>query len=790
MNNNSEQYLNKSSTDDAIDIKKILKRFLKFWPYFIITLFVVLVLAFLFNKFYTPVYRGTATVLIKDDRKSAIASNSLISNLDVFGSQQSLQNEIAILNSYSLNKKTVEDLNLFVGYFVKKSYSRDVELYNNQPFIVIFDTTKIQAVDVPISLVLEKDKILISYEIKPDVHFFDFKNWRNVFKNNIPKKKVEKYISFFETYSDEFFTFKIIPNQVEEDEDYSEFEFVLNYPDKLIQTYRKRLSIEQINKDATIVQIAITDILPLRAKDYLNMLVSNYINMGLNEKNLIAVKTLEFIDEQLKSITDTLSEIEVQLEEFRTENKITDLSYQGHAIFQRLQELEYERTLESMRVGYYKYLLNNLQIEDTGKDIIAPSTIGINDVLLNQLIVELSQLFVAREQLQLTSSPSNPYMIELDAKINALKKTIIENVTNIHSNAKFNLSAMDKQLIEVQSELALLPGTERELISINRMFTVNDQIYTFLLEKRAEAAIAKASSISDNKVIDTARIEARIKPKRHQNYLIAVLLGIILPAIFIIILDLIKNTVNDLSEIETLTNVPIVGNIIHYEDEKVQAIQNPDATILESFRVIRTNLDFFTTQKDKKFITLTSMTSGEGKSFCSFHLAIVYALAKKRTLLIGSDLRKPDVGKFFNENLNVGLSNFLINSNTWDEVIFKSQIEYLDFIPAGPMPPNPAELLSADNINRIVDSINEHYDVVIFDTSPIGIFADAAYIIRSSDIVLFVARYNYSKKIEFRNMNNIVEKLNIKHVGLLCNDMQRKDSKYYYDKYYYYNKKS
>jgi capsular exopolysaccharide synthesis family protein len=184
------------------------------------------------------------------------------------------------------------------------------------------------------------------------------------------------------------------------------------------------------------------------------------------------------------------------------------------------------------------------------------------------------------------------------------------------------------------------------------------------------------------------------------------------------------------------------------------------------------------------------MTSGEGKSFCSFHLAIVYALAKKRTLLIGSDLRKPDVGKFFNENLNVGLSNFLINSNTWDEVIFKSQIEYLDFIPAGPMPPNPAELLSADNINRIVDSINEHYDVVIFDTSPIGIFADAAYIIRSSDIVLFVARYNYSKKIEFRNMNNIVEKLNIKHVGLLCNDMQRKDSKYYYDKYYYYNKKS
>jgi tyrosine-protein kinase Etk/Wzc len=791
MNTNPEQYIHKSATEDTIDILKILKRFLEFWPYFIVVLFISFISAYLFNKYYTPVYRGISTVLIKDDRKSSIASNNLISNLDMFGSQQSLQNEIAILNSYSLNKKTVEDLNLFVGYFVKKSYRRTSEVYKNLPFSVVFDTTKIQAVDIPITVGFEKDKILISYEVKSDVQFFDFMNWRNITKNNIPKKKIEKHISFFELYTDDLFSFMILPNQVEEYEknNFAEFEVVLNNPDKVIQTYRNRLNIEPINKDATIVLISLTDFLPLRAREYLNMLISNYINMGLNEKNLIAVKTIEFIDEQLKSITDTLSVIEIQLEDFRTENKITDLSYQGQAIFQKLQNLEYERSIESMKVGYYKYLLNYIQSENSGKEIIAPSAIGINDALLSQLIIELSQLYVTREQLELTASATNPYMIELDVKINTLRKSITENVTNIYANAKFNLTAKDKQLAEIQTELATLPGTERELISINRMFTVNDQIYTFLLEKRAEAAIAKASSISDNKIIDTARIDAKIKPKTKQNYLLALLLGIILPAAFIVIFDLIKNTVNDLSEIEALTSVAIVGNIIHYEDEKVQAIQNPDATILESFRAIRTNLDFFIPQKEKKIITLTSMTSGEGKSFCSFHLAIVFALAKKKTLLIGADLRKPDVGKFFNKNISIGLSNFLINNNSWSEIVFQSQIKGLDFIPAGPVPPNPAELLSPEHVSRIIEQIGE-YDIVIFDTSPIGIFADAAYIIKSSDIVLFVSRYNYSKKAEFRNMNNIVEKLNIKHAGLLCNDMQKKDSKYYYNKYYYYNKKN
>jgi len=770
--------------EESIDIKRQIIRFLQLWPWFVASLVTSMTFAYVFNKFATPAYRASATILIKEDQGYR-RTNNLVSSLDLFSTQNNLQNEIGILNSYTLNYETVEDLGLYITYNKHGKY-RQRDVYKSCPFVIFPDTSRFQATNVEIDIVpLSKTHVRISCKFNESVSAIKYSTGETM--TLAPDESCNKSyeIKFGELFETSFFSFRVLPvTEINQTHINGEYYIVFHSLTAMASSYRSRLAIEPINKESSIVRIALVDPIPARAIDYVNRLATNYINTGLGEKNLIASRTIDFIDEQLTGITDSLSAIERNLESFRTQNKIVDLSAQGQAIYQKMQNLDYEKSMEQMKVGYYNYLLNYVQSDTLGKDIIAPSAIGVNDPLLTQLISELSQLYSLREQYRATSSGKNPYLSEINIKIETLRRSIVENVTNILANAQFVLTEKQKELNKVQAELQLLPQTERQLISIERLFTVNDQIYTYLLEKRAEAAISKASSVPDHKIIDTARVDSRIRPKSSQNYLTAFVLGLLIPAILIFIIDLARNTIRDISDVEALTKIPILGNVLHHSEGEVN-ITNISPSVAESFRIIRTNLDFFVTEKTKKIIAVSSMTPHEGKSFSSFHLAYVFSLTGKKTLLIGADIRKPDLGKIFNIKTEVGLSSFLSNRNTWDEIVNTSQFENFFFIPGGLVPPNPAELLSAENIDRIFNQLDP-YDVVIFDTSPVGIIADAAYIIRKSDIILFVTRYNVSRKPNVKIINQVVTKLNVANPAIICNDFKRRSRRYYY--YYYYSK--
>jgi tyrosine-protein kinase Etk/Wzc len=771
--------------EEIIDIQKIIRRLLNFWLWFVISILLALSAAYTYNLLSTPSFRAGMTILIKEDQGSLRRSPNLVSSLDVFGSQTNLYNEIGIIRSLRLNYKTVEDLGLYIAYNKVGKY-RAKDVYSLCPFIIIPDTSHYQALNTEVRIQIKSStQVRITCKFNQPFRAAKYSTG-DILTMTADNSYNRTYdIGFNELFETPFFSFRVLPvDNITSRNINDEYSIVFQDIQNVANSFRSRISVEPINKESTIIRISLVDAIPVRALDYLNRLGSNYINMGLNEKNLIATRTIDFIDEQLSGITDTLSVIEKDLEQFRTENEVIDLSTQGTAIYQKLQTLEYEKSLEKMNVGYYEYLLNYVKTDTSAKELISPTTIGVNNSLLIELTSDLSQLYATREQLRATSSPKNPYLNEINIKIEMLRRTLVENVTQLLNNSRFLLSEKQKEINRVQAELQKLPQTERQLISIKRMFTVNDQIYTFLLQKRAEAAISRASSIADHKIIDSAISESRIRPKKSQNYMIAFIIGLLVPAAFIILHDLIRNTIKDISDIESLTKIPVLGNVLHYDGEELN-INSIDASVAESFRVIRTNLDFFVAEKERKVITLTSMHSSEGKSFCSMHLAYVFALTGKKTILIGADIRKPDLGKMFNINKENGLSSFLSRKNSWEEVVYHSEVENLDYVNPGIVPPNPAELLSDQNISRIFENL-ENYDIIIFDTSPLGIIADAAYIVRHSDVNLFVTRYYVTRKPNVKMINYIINKLKVQNPAIICNDFRRRSSKYYY--YYYYSK--
>jgi len=787
MANYNDDLNNSNTGEETIDIKKIFLRMLEFWPWFVASVIIALACTWAINKLSAPAYKASASVLIKDDSKRPVRQSNLVASFDIFGSQKNLQNEIGILVSNLLNQQTVLDLDLYIKYMYENKYGRKYDLYRNSPFILIPDTSVAQLINVDVVVKeISKNKVKISYTV-PTVYFLYNYSTNKASKLGLPKSlTITKEVKFFEKYKDDFFSFKVIPNEkVSNLKNSRSYLFKLLSADALTQSYKSRLKVEPINKEATLVQISIVDEVAERAENYLNMLTSNYIDMGLAEKNVQAEKTIEFIDKQLSGITDSLQNVEMKLEGFRSEHNITDLSFQGQAIYKKLQDLEYERAMEHLKVGYYEYLLKYVVDDSSGSDLIAPSAVGITDPLFNQLIIELARLFSTREQLRMTSTSKNPFLLELDNQIESTRRTIVENVKNTLSNSRFILKEKEKQLDVVKKELSSLPKTERQFIQIQRMFTINDQIYTFLLEKRSEAAIAKASSTSDNKIIDVARVEKRIKPKKKQNYMIAFILGLLIPASIIFLMDQLRNKITDITDVEKLTTIPILGNVAH-DDGGCDNVENISGKVVESFRAIRTNLDFFAPNKNNKVFAISSVQSGEGKSFSAFHLAYVFALAGKKTILISADIRKPDTGQFFNSNINKGLSTFLSRRDKWEDIVNKSKIENLEYVVSGPVPPNPAELLSSENVDYIIQQLSS-YEIVVMDTSPIGIIADAAYLLKKSDVVLFVSRYNVTAKNDFKVINQIIDKLKLSHTALFCNDLKKKSRSNYYN-YYYYSK--
>jgi len=506
--------------------------------------------------------------------------------------------------------------------------------------------------------------------------------------------------------------------------------------------------------------------------DFLDALDEEYINRDIRDKSSVATLTLKFIDAQLADVSKELNSFETNLQQFKEHNKTVNLSEESKNFLSQLDEIDNNRAKAEIDMRSLDYLYNYVTSNKDAENL-SPSSIGTPDPILLQLITQLQALQGKRKSLAFGATENSPALKVIDSQIAETKNLVIETINNIRNQVNVNLKAVNKQLGTYEETIRKIPSMERELLGIQRGFDVNQNIYLYLLQKKAETSIARATVVSDNKVLDTASAgDDPVKPKLKLVLLVCGLFGLILPTIYILMLDFIQNKITSREEIEKLTKIPVLGIVGHMSESGGRLVvhHKPKSSIAEAFRSIRTNLIFFGMSEKNNVILITSSVGGEGKSFTAINLASVLALQNNRVIIVALDLRKSQLNIDFGLENRKGVSTYLSGQSSLEEIVHTTMVHHLDFISSGPVPPNPAELISKPECARLIAELKQHYDYVIIDTPPIGIVADALLLMKHSDINIFILRQNYSRKENLRVLNEYQRKDVLRNISILFND--------------------
>ncbi len=748
--------------DNNLDIKRIISLFISNWYWFAASLFIALLVAYGINRYSPKIYTISSTILIKDDQMGNVSSNieSIIPGGDIFRSQQNLNNEMGILKSFKINNLAMKNLKDFHVVYVEVGKRGIVEsrMYKSSPFVVLCD-----------SLELEPKGIKVEIEILSDLEY----------KLNINGDPIfEKKMSFGERFNEKGFNFTIEPRfpgtKILNIVGSNKFYFYFISSENLAEEYRSKLSVSPIEQDASLVTLSVSGLIPQQEADYLNALMEVYIDYGLDIKNQTAANTIDFIDRQLGLISDSLSVAAGNLEKFRLDNSFFDLSLKGDRVQNRVEKFENEKSSFELQLQYYNYLSEYLNDKNVDNEILSPSVMGITDPVLLRLVNEISAIQKEREKLSFNFKGDQTAVKLIDIISEGTRIELEENIKNGITGLNLLIAKSDKEIAVLEGEINKLPTTQRKLINIQRQFDLNNTVYTYLLEKRAESGIARASNVSDNRTIDAASTlnPILIKPKTKYNFVLSFLLGLFLPMVIIAVVDYFNNKVIDKSDIERKTKVPIIGYISHnVGDNEIPVVERPKSALAESFRSVRTALKFYVKENDVPVIAVSSTISSEGKTFISINLAAITALLGKRVLLVGLDLRKPRINKVFKFEDSPGMSTFLSGNCEYEEIIKETQIKNLFYAPSGPIPPNPAELIETERMKNFIEKAKDEFDFIIIDTPPVAIVTDTLLLTPYVDLNLFIVRQRYTVKNTLELIEQLKVKGELKNMAILINDI-------------------
>jgi len=748
--------------DDNIDIKRYLSLFISNWYWFAIALFIALTVSYGINRYSQPVYSVSSTLLIKDDQLGNMNNStaSVIPGGDIFRSQQNLKNEMGILKSFSLNYRVMKKLKDFQVVYVGVGRRNIVEsiMYNTCPFKVVYDSIGQEPKGVKVNITILSEQ---KYSIEIDGDY-----------------NIETNENFGEQFSQKGFKFKIEwrnpNNRVFNKDKSNKYYFYFTYPGYLASEYRAKLAVAPIEKDASLVTLSVSGFVKEQEADYLNKLMDEYLKYGLDNKNQTADSTIKFIDLQLKLILKDLSDAEINMEKFRLQNSFIDISREGTIIQNKLEKFENEKATFELELLYYKYLSEYLNSKNNGGTIISPSVMGITDQVLIKLVNDLSAFQKETELIGFNIKGEQPAVVLMFKQMEETREALKENVRNGISGLNMSIAESDRKISEVEAEISRLPSTERQLIDIQRKFDLNNTVYNYLLEKRSESGIAKASNVSDNRIIDNASLfsTAQIKPKTRINFIIAIILGFILPMTAIVLIDFLNDRVIDKKDIERRTRVPVIGYISHSEGKyEVAVVEKPRSSLAESFRSVRTAIKYFVKENEVAVIAVSSTVSSEGKTFISINLAAIIAMLGKKVLLIGLDLRKPRINKVFEFEESPGMSTFLSGNCDYEEIIKGTQIKNLFYAPSGPIPPNPAELIETEQMKKFILRAKKEFDYIIIDTPPIAIVTDTLLLAPYVNVNLFIVRQRYTSRNTLELIEQLYSRGELKNMAVIINDI-------------------
>ena len=753
------------------EVQRYLLKILRKWPWLVGSFLVSLLIAYYLTSTAERTYLVGTSVLIKDPETMSNTVTDVLYGDELTKSSNSIENETFLIRRFDLVRSTLEDLDF-----------RVIVHHENSPINVAIDSSSTH---------------------QPEVEFLCEISNRQMFSLSTDHEEFGDLVEnqtyrFGEIIDLNGFVFTIfldlsayeehVKESIESGEEPGAISFAVNNLDRMADYYVGALEVEPVNEKATILQLSLESGWPAQDIKFLNQLTENYLVSGIKEKVSTAAQTMSFLDRQLAYISDSLNTIEGIRQDFKQDRSV-DLSKEGGQLYDDIQSLEKEKANHLIQMEYLSYLKDYVQNENNDFEFVTtPSSLGVNDQVLSSLIDQLVTEQIKLKQVKTGTRIENPRVKLSRQKINSLRTNIAETANNLLRGNRIARDELERRINEFETQLSSLPAAERKLINIERQYNLSETLYLFLMEKRTEAGILRASTVPDFQIVNKARLQrggSPVSPKPLINYATAVILGLFFPVLFIYLGDKFNNKIYTPDELLSLTQIPLLGMIGQRKPDEGDLVANqPQSAIAEGFRNIRSNLRYMTNygQGGQTFM-VSSFVSGEGKTFCAKNLAYTFAIAGKRTLYVNTDLRKNNTYEEFGLNKTTGLTEFLIDVIPQEAVVHATQYEHLFVIPSGKIPPNPSELLMREKFRDLIMHLKKEFDYIIMDTPPRGLLSDAMELIKYADLEIFVVRQGYTVRQNISALDRVYHRQKDKHpLGIIFNDVDFSKIEYGIDK--------
>lgn len=751
--------------EEEIDLREQLTLYLRHWPWFVAGVLVCVIAAFLYLRYTTPIYNNTATIIIKDeDSKGQMNGLEAFSDLGMFNGlgTNSIENEIGILKSRRLMSNVAKNLHLNVRYF-EDGTVRTSELYHEVPFklqVLKYDETKLEDLGLFSVDIISNEKFRIS---NSEIGY-------------------SKEAAFGKTVEMPFGEVILTPNFTAGKEKMDKTILVsFGSLDGVVEAYRGGLQVNLTDKNSTLIELSLQDPVREKAREILDGLIRQYNQEAIEDKNQVSLSTAEFIEDRLDIISGELDSVESGKQEFKTENRLTDIQAESQLFIEnasefRKEQLEVETQLElaNSMIDY----LNDREKEGA----LLPANLGFSEQSLVAAIQSYNQMVLERNRILSGSTELNPVIVNLNAQIAQMKASVMQSLLNLRNSLRISQRDLAAREATINREIANVPAKEKQFRGIERQQNIKEALYLFLLQKREETSLALAATAPKAKIVDAAYSSKQpVSPKSKIVLLAALILGLVIPFLIIYLRNLLNNKVQSRADLEKeVKEIPVVGEIPRIGRNQKELIEENDRSVLaESFRILHTNLQYLLVNAGKKpggnTIFVTSTIKGEGKTFTAFNLAVTLANADKKVLIMGGDLRNPQLQRFESGiRDNQGVSDYLVNGKLiLNDLIQQASLhKNLYLLPSGSIPPNPSELWRQERTEEMFKELSEMYDYIIVDTAPSMLVTDTFLINRFADLTLYLVRAGYTEKkllsfaAEARNDGKLHD------VGFVLNDVE------------------
>ncbi|UOQ50811.1 GumC family protein [Hymenobacter cellulosivorans] len=771
------------TTTEEIDLHALFFKLRNRWPLFVASLLLAGFIGYVYLQLKAPVYDFRATMLLGNQSSGSKRAQELLQILEVQNKGVKMEDEIGLLKSVDVVQRAVARLPYAVSYYAApdtwlnglRDYQVRERPAGSVPFRVTPDLQAPQLSGVRIYVEPAGQGRFRVHARAPKGMLYSLPTSELV--REVLDVSLDQTVAAGDTLRHPLLTVVISPEpgfpagEVQE-----RYFFTLNTLAGTTADYQGRLAVKPIDHESRIVELTTKGSVPAKQVQFLDTLMAIFVEDDLREKNLTGAKTVAFLDGEIGKLSDSLRRSAAALSSFRSSRGVVDVGAQSGEGIRQLSELEAMQAKVATNRKYYANMLSYLRANQDASQMATPSSVGIDDPVVNNLILQLTDLNSQRAALGVNASTNNPLVTVLDERIRTAKQSLIQTLVNMNRATDIALRDLNDQLGRVRGAISAMPENERQLARLKGESDFNDKKYNFLVEKRSEAAIALATNATDKKVIDNTELVGGgpSAPKPALVGLISLVAGLLIPMGIVLLLDKSNRRIQSKEDLSRITNIPLLGVVTHGSStDKQNMLTEVKGPIAESFRSIRVNLQYLSAGLDKKLIGVTSSVPGEGKTFCTVNLAAEMAHSGRKVLLLECDLRRPTVASYFGlgPNPEHGLSSYLMGLSTLDDCRMPTEVPNLDVICCGPLPPNPTELLESARMDQLLLELRKQYDYVLLDTPPVGYVAEFFVLVRHLDANIYVVRQNYTDRGLVSQINELYDEKKVKQLYMIINDM-------------------